>query len=173
MAIPQDKSELLKAINLNFDKLLGVLALVPEARTREAGMDGHASGTQMSVCDLLAYLLGWNELVLKWLERDASGQAIDFPETGFKWNELGKLAQKFYGDYAALSYAQLLERLGAARARVVSAIEARDDSQLYGRAWHGKWSMGRMIQFNTSSPYDNARARLRKWLKREGGAAPV
>jgi len=25
--------------------------------------------------------------------------------------------------------------------------------------------MGRMIQFNTSSPYANARGRLRKWLK--------
>lgn len=170
MAIPQDKSELLKAINLNFDKLLGALQAIPEARTDEAGMDGHASGTQMSVCNLLAYLLGWNELVLKWLERDAAGQAIDFPETGFKWNELGKLARKFYGDYAALSYAQLLERLGAAKGRVVSAIEARDDGQLYGRAWHGKWTMGRMIQFNTSSPYDNARGRLRKWLKREGVA---
>ncbi|MBN9450252.1 MAG: ClbS/DfsB family four-helix bundle protein, partial [Bosea sp.] len=25
--------------------------------------------------------------------------------------------------------------------------------------------MGRMIQFNTASPYANAQARLRKWLK--------
>ncbi|WP_342588365.1 ClbS/DfsB family four-helix bundle protein [Phyllobacterium phragmitis] len=25
--------------------------------------------------------------------------------------------------------------------------------------------MGRMIQFNTSSPYDNARGRLRMWRK--------
>ena len=36
-----------------------------------------------------------NELVLKWLERDADGEPIDFSETGFKWNELGRLAQKF------------------------------------------------------------------------------
>ncbi|EQB9714967.1 ClbS/DfsB family four-helix bundle protein, partial [Yersinia enterocolitica] len=28
-----------------------------------------------------------------------------------------------------------------------------------------KWTMGRMIQFNTASPYANARGRLRKWLK--------
>lgn len=28
--------------------------------------------------------------------------------------------------------------------------------------------MGRMIQFNTASPYENARGRLRKWLKTQG-----
>ncbi|WP_341476959.1 ClbS/DfsB family four-helix bundle protein [Sphingomonas oleivorans] len=31
--------------------------------------------------------------------------------------------------------------------------------------WYGKWTMERMIQFNTSSPYDNAGGRLRKWKK--------
>jgi hypothetical protein len=33
---------------------------------------------------------------------------------------------------------------------------------LYGRGWYETWTMGRMIQFNTSSPYANARGRLRK-----------
>jgi hypothetical protein len=50
----------------------------------------------MSICNLLAYLIGWNELVLKWLFMDASAKTIDFPETGYKWNQLGQLAQKFY-----------------------------------------------------------------------------
>jgi hypothetical protein len=26
-------------------------------------------------------------------------EKIDFPAKGFKWNELGKLAQKYYADY--------------------------------------------------------------------------
>ncbi|HGU7194519.1 TPA: ClbS/DfsB family four-helix bundle protein, partial [Yersinia enterocolitica] len=30
---------------------------------------------------------------------------------------------------------------------------------------YGKWTMGRMISFNTSSPYSNACSRLRKWAK--------
>ncbi|EPE9290931.1 ClbS/DfsB family four-helix bundle protein, partial [Escherichia coli] len=36
---------------------------------------------------------------------------------------------------------------------------------LYGRPWYTKWTMGRMISFNTSSPYANANGRLRKWAK--------
>lgn len=165
MAVPQNKDELLKAINVNFDKLRRELADVPDSVVRDKGLEGHAKGTIMSVSDLVAYLVGWNELVLKWLDRDETGQPIDFPETGFKWNELGLLAQKFYRDYEAVPYQQLVERLETAKQRIVTLIEARSNDELYGRPWYEKWTMGRMIQFNTSSPYDNARGRLRKWKK--------
>lgn len=165
MAVPQDKDELLAAIETEFRKLNRTLEEVPPALVHERTMEGHAKGTQMSPFDLVAYLTGWNELVLKWLERGAAGAAIDFPETGFKWNELGRLAGKFYGDYADIPYPQLVERLHAAKARIVAAIVRTEDAALYGRPWYGKWTMGRMIQFNTSSPYANARGRLRAWLK--------
>lgn len=165
MAVPQNKDELLKAINVNFDKLRRELVDIPDSVARNKGLEGHAKGTMMSVSDLVAYLVGWNELVLKWLDRDETGQPINFPETGFKWNELGLLAQKFYRDYEAVPYQQLVERLEAAKHRIVTLIEARSNDELYGRPWYEKWTMGRMIQFNTSSPYDNARGRLRKWKK--------
>lgn len=165
MAIPHDKATLLSAIDLNFEKLRKELVGLPQASVNERNMEGHAKGTQMSVADLVAYLVGWNELVLKWLDRDAAGEPIDFPETNFKWSELGLLAQKFYRDYEGMPFGRLVKRLEAAKDRIVSQIEARSDNDLYGRSWYGKWTMGRMIQFNTSSPYDNARARLRKWKK--------
>lgn len=165
MAVPQNKGELLAAIALEFGKFRKTLDDVHVDFVHERTMEGHAKGTLMSPFDLVAYLVGWNELVLKWLERDAAGQPIDFPETGFKWNELGKLAQKFYRDYEGMPYPELVARLNAANETIVAAIGRRDDAVLYGRPWYEKWTMGRMIQFNTSSPYANARGRLRKWLK--------
>lgn len=165
MAVPTNKDQLLKAIDLTFDKLIRDLRAVPLSLVDECGLEGHVKGTQMSVANLVAYLVGWNELVLKWLDRDAAGEPVNFPETGFKWNELGRLAQKFYRDYEGVPYPQLIERLAEARARIVSSIEVRNNDDLYGRSWYEKWTMGRMIQFNTASPYANARGRLRKWLK--------
>jgi hypothetical protein len=165
MPVPQNKDELLKAIEKNYVNLISDLKSVPEDLVDQRSLDGHAAGTLMSVTNLLAYLVGWNELVLKWLGKDAAGQPIDFPDSGYKWNELGKLAQKFYRDYEDIPYRQLLERLDSAKRQIVALIETRSNEQLYGSAWHGKWPMGRMIQFNTSSPYDNARKRLRKWIK--------
>lgn len=119
----------------------------------------------MSPADLVAYLLGWNELVLTWLDRDDRGETVNFPDTGFRWNELGALAQKFYADYRTLDWPELLVRLTAANARLVSTISMRREDELYGRPWYGKWTKGRMIQFNTSSPYANARGRIRRWLR--------
>lgn len=168
MAVPTSKEELLAAISLTFDRLFADLVRVPVARAREASLEGHAAGTMMSPADLVAYLIGWNELVLKWLDRDDRGEQVDFPETGFKWNELGQLARKFYDDHQSLDWNDLLARLSEARARLVEAIAARADNELYGQPWYGKWTKGRMIQFNTSSPYANARGRIRKWLKEQG-----
>ncbi|MCB8822519.1 ClbS/DfsB family four-helix bundle protein [Microvirga rosea] len=173
MAVPQNKDELLKAINSKFDKLIKDLNAVPAELTGEASMEGHVKGARMSVSNLVSYLIGWNELVLKWMERDALGKPIDYPDTGFKGNELSKLAQKFYRDYEELSYPQLLDRLSAAKLRIVSLIESHDNADLYGRQWYGRWAMGRMIQFNTSSPYDNTRGRLRTWLKAKGVSCNV
>jgi hypothetical protein len=167
MTVPANKDELLQAIDISFDKLIHELRSVPLSMVGECDMEGHSKGTQMSVANLVAYLTGWNELVLKWLDRDAAGEVIDFPETGFKWNELGRLAQKFYRDYESIPYLELIERLEAAKGRIMALIEARSNDDLYGRPWYNAWTMGRMIQFNTSSPYANARGRVRKWLKKK------
>lgn len=40
----------------------------------------------MSPADLVSYLLGWNELVLKWLDQDDQGAKIKLPDTGFIGN---------------------------------------------------------------------------------------
>ncbi|TLV11596.1 ClbS/DfsB family four-helix bundle protein [Klebsiella indica] len=167
MSIPQTQAQLLEAIEKNFAKLAGYLAHIPEDKTEEKTLPGHAQGTMMSVRDLVCYLLGWNELVLKWLAHDAAQQPIDFPETDFKWNQLGLLAQKFYLDYPSLDYPSLLTALHQAKRQIIAHIAARNDDALYAHPWYGKWTLGRMISLNTSSPYTNACARLRQWAKEQ------
>lgn len=167
MAIPRNRQELLEAINTSYARLQQDLARVPPGRARELVLDGHMAGTRISVCDLLAYLVGWNELVLHWHAQLRAGKPvadIAFPAEGFTWNQLGALAQRFYADHAHLDMEQLLQRLALAKRQLVALLEASDDAQLYGQPWYKQYSMGRMIQFNTSSPYANARTRLRAWL---------
>ena len=161
MAVPTSKAELLAAIMTAFEKLMTDLAKVRPNQAREVTMKGHANGTTMSPADLVAYLVGWNELVLKWLDRDDRDEPVDYPEAGFKWNQLGLLAQKFYADCNAIEWPELLARLEDAKTGLMVTITARSDEELYGGAWYGKWTKGRMIQFNTSSAYANARARIR------------
>lgn len=165
MAVPQTKAELLDAIRSNYQKLVADLSSVPLERTQAATLAGHAKNTQMSVANLVAYLIGWNLLVLKWCDAKARGQAVDFPETGYKWNQLGQLAQKFYADYAATDYPALLQQFAKVHARILALVEHETEASLYGAPWYENYTLGRMIQFNTASPYANARVRLRKWIK--------
>ncbi len=168
MAVPNNKQELLDAITTNYRKLVEDLASVPPGRAREPTLDGHAQGTRMSVADLVAYLIGWNRLVLKWCDAKAQGLPVDFPETGYRWNELGRLAQKFYAEHAGQGYPVLLAQFAEVYARIVALVERETDATLYGGPWYEKYPLGRMIQFNTSSPYANARTRLRRWKKLQG-----
>jgi len=171
MPIPQNKTELLSAIRNEHRRLSIEIALVPAALALDKSMDGHAKGSKMSPHDLVSYLVGWNELVLKWHTRRASGKKVDFPETGFKWNELGALAGKFYRDYEGVAFDALVARLSSAKDKVIAVVESHADSELYGEPWYERWTLGRMIQLNTSSPYSNACGRLRKWRK-SGQASP-
>ena len=168
MAIPNSKQELLEAMTTTYAKLAQELARVPPALAREPVLEGQVKGTRMSVCDLLAYRGGWTELVLHWHAQRRDGKRIEdiaFPAEGFTWNALGKLAQRFYADYAELSMADLQQRLALAKDQLLALVDAHDDAQLYGRPWYTHYTMGRMIQFNTASPYANARLRLRAWRK--------
>jgi len=165
MPVPRNKEELLAAVRNNYEKLEKELHSIPPALVAGAYMDGHAKGTTMSVSNLVSYLIGWGELVLKWNYRKDSGKPVDFPETGYKWNELGKLAQKFYKDYEGDDFKVLCKRLAKNVAEILALIERKSNAELYEVAWYGKWTLGRMIQFNTSSPYTNASARIRKWKK--------
>ncbi|MCX8996819.1 ClbS/DfsB family four-helix bundle protein [Rhizobiaceae bacterium BDR2-2] len=168
MAVAFSKAQLLAVIEKNYDRLLRELKAIPAERVFERSLEGRSKGTTMSVADIVAYLIGWNALLLKWQERRAAGLPVDFPETGYKWNELGRLAEKFHADYAALGWEERLERLDLEKGRTVALIGRLDDDALYGLPFYGQYPLGRMIQFNTAAPYENARKRVRAWKKANG-----
>ena len=165
MPVPTNKEELLKVIETNYSKLKKELETISVEETAVKELDGHAKGTLMSIDNLLAYLIGWGELVLKWNKNRSENKPVDFPETGYKWNELGKLVQKFYADYQNDDFNTLIQKLDDTVKKITSLIQSKNNDELYGVGWYEKWTLGRMIQFNTASPYNNARGRIRKWKK--------
>lgn len=165
MAIPKNKDELLKAIVDNYKKLTTELSSIPTELTTKKELEGHSKNTLMSVNNLVAYLVGWGQLVLKWHDKKSKGLDVDFPETGFKWNELGQLAQKFYKDYEKDDFKTLNKKLDKVTNEILKLIESKTNKELYKIAWYDKWTLGKMIQLNTSSPFKNAKDRIRKWKK--------
>ena len=167
MPIPSSKTELLDAIAQRFMKLNQALDTVPTELFDDKSMEGHVKGTLISPNNLVSYFIGWNNLVLKWLEYDDIGKNIVFPEVGYKWNQIGQLAQKFYTDGSGQTFNKNRIHLMQAKGRLVVEISNRTNQELYGALWYRKWTKGRMIQLNSASPYENARGRVRKWLRRK------
>lgn len=165
MAIPKNKEELHKAIVENYNKLKLELSNIPIEFTTIKDLEGHSKNSYMSINDLVAYLVGWGQLVLKWNDKKSMGLEVDFPETGFKWNELGQLAQKFYKDYENENFKSLNLKLENTTNEILKLIENKTNRELYEIAWYNKWTLGKMIQLNTSSPFKNAKDRIRKWKK--------
>ncbi len=165
MAVPQDKKQLIDAIEKNYRLLKIQIDRVPPLHSAYKVMEGHAKDTVMSLNDLLSYLIGWGQLVLKWQKNYKNVELIDFPETNYKWNELGRLAQKFYLDYKEYNTQELLQLLDSVVSEILRNIEQTTNFDLYEKPWYGKWTLGRMIQFNTASPYNNAKNRIAKYLK--------
>lgn len=165
MAIPNDKEQLLHAIDSTYQKLRRELSTIPVELTDRKELTGHANNTRMSINNLVAYLIGWGQLVIKWHDRTRKGLDVDFPETGYKWNELGQLAQKFYTDYEHDGFQALLALLDTTTGTIREIVATTTNTELYETARYGKWTFGRLIQLNTSSPFKNATGRIRTWKK--------
>ena len=165
MAIPRNKQELLSEINLHYQKLMEELEDISEDEAKKNELEGHSKNTKMSINNLIAYLIGWGNLVLKWNESFEKNKEVHFPEKEYKWTELGALAQKFYKDYEDLNLEELSKKLSKTTNKIISLIEKTDDEKLYTETWYKEYPMGRMIQLNTSSPFKNARTRIRKWKR--------
>lgn len=165
MTVPTSQAELHDAIVTEFARLDADLDRVPPASARASVLPGHVKGTTMSPADLVAYLVGWNEQVLIWQERRDAALPDEFPAAGHSWGDLGALAQQFYREHEHDSWEHLRARLTVAKDRILALVDTRSDADLYGSPWYRTWTMGRMISLNTSSPYRNARARIRQWLR--------
>lgn len=167
-SVPKNKQELYEAITVAYEKILVDYLAIPEEYSRSLGVEGNVKGTEISVSDTLAYLIGWGKLVLKWHNRTSAGKDVDLPETGYKWNELGKLAQAFHSQYEKWTYNDLITEFKSTMSELLSLIESLSNKELYGVSWYEKYTLGRMIQFNTSSPMKNMRAKVRKFKKNNG-----
>ena len=163
MPIPYSQKELLDAVRQDSAKLLVDLDRIPLNLFNLKTMEGHKKDTLMSPHNLCSYLVGWGNLVLKWEMDFQRGKSPIFPHENFKWTELGDLASHFYSLYQEISREELVNLLKDNVQQIEQLILSNSD--LYERIWYKHYTMGRMIQLNTSSPYKNARIRVRKWLK--------
>jgi len=59
------------------------------------------------------------------------------------------------------NFVSLVKKYDEVVQKILVLIDSKDNKELYEIPCYKKYPFGRMIQFNTSSPYKNARERIR------------
>jgi hypothetical protein len=162
--LPEDKSDLLIKLKKSYEKLDSEFENLEKSISRKRHIQGG-----VSACDILAYQIGWGQLLLSWEKCESSGKNPDMPAKGFKWNELGRLANSFYSSHKNKSIEVLRREFKNTVYQVSAMIERLTDEELFEtkqRRWTGKkWAMVKWIQINTIAPYSSARTKVRRWKK--------
>ncbi|BCJ95827.1 hypothetical protein acsn021_33960 [Anaerocolumna cellulosilytica] len=121
--------------------------------------------------EMIAYQLGWLNLITGWEEDEKAGREVITPAPGFKWNELGALYQSFYEKYKEYSLLEMRNEFKRNVEELISWLEQVEDKAFFQpgiRKWtitNANWPMWKWVHINTVAPFKSFRSKIRKWKK--------
>jgi len=161
-----------KLIKLEYNKLMNLILQIPMENRYKKIID--FSGGQVSVADLIAYQIGWGNLLIGWHQDGIKGKMPDMPGEGFtKWDYTG-LAQHFYKKYQYDNGNEQIKQFHNVVQKIINIVEneyKNGNLDKTGKwAWctlsSGKqWPLSKWITVNSSAPYKRASGLIRRYLK--------
>lgn len=162
----ESKEELKNAIHA------GYLALDQEFDDiEESQKDIRVDEIDRTPAEIIAYQLGWMNLVMKWDRDEKKGKLVITPTPDYKWNQLGGLYQSFYQTYASYSLHELRNLFKETEDQWQHWIDSLSDDELFTqgvREWTGsnpKWPMVKWIHINSVAPFKTFRVKIRKYKR--------
>jgi len=138
----------------------------------EADKDVRHEGVDRTPQEMIAYQLGWMDLIRGWDKDELKGKEVITPAPGYKWNQMGALYQGFYDKYKDKSLAQLRKLFVKAVGSLVEWLDGFSDDELFksgGRKWaastSSNWPVWKWVHINTVAPFKSFRSKIRKWKK--------
>lgn len=132
-------------------------------------------GVDKTPFQMIAYQLGWINLILSWELDNKEGKEVITPTPDYKWNNLGGLYQSFYDRYANHSIEMLIKMFEQQVHKIIQLVESYSDAELFqqgGRQWAtttpSSWPIYKWIHINTVAPFKSFRTKIRKWKKFRG-----
>lgn len=158
------KRQLVSDIEREHDRFVALLESVPPSRRREPGVWGDG----WTVNDLVAHLMEWHRMFLRWYREGLAGGRPAMPVPGFKWSETPALNRDIQRTHRRAAAATLRDGFERSYQEILAlARELPPDALLKpGRfAWTGSHPLTTYLGANTSSHYRFACAVLHRWLR--------
>lgn len=129
-------------------------------------------GVDRTPQEIVAYQLGWMNLIRGWDRDELDGKEVITPAPGYKWNQMGALYQGFYETYKDNSLQELCDMYVTAVESFVLWLNEFSEEQIFqpaGRKWAASipsnWPIWRWVHTNTAAPFKTFRSKIRKWKK--------
>jgi hypothetical protein len=165
MPRPTDKTQLLKAIEVEYAKLETELNRLSDDQKQAV-----STPTTWSVKDIIAHLHEWSSMVQSWYEAGLRDEVPPLPAPGFKWNQIPALNEQIYFKYRDLSWDEVMALFINSRDKIWHTIQFVSNTEMFTPGyykWTGKNTMGTYFTSATSSHYVWARKEIRKWIKNQ------
>lgn len=121
-----------------------------------------------NIRDIVVHLHHWHVMMLDWYVVGMAGDKPDIPKKGYTWKTLPDLNQWIWQHYQNTDFATAKKLLDASFAQVQALIEQHSDAELFTKKhyhWTGTTSLGSYLISATSSHYDWAMKKLRKYQR--------
>ena len=153
-------AELAAEITKRANLFIGEFAEVPAGN-----WDLLVEGVDRTPRQMLAYQLGWMELLLGWERDEQAGIEVVTPAPG-------SLYESFYKRWGQVETAELIDHFKALLAEVINLVNTLSATELFApdqRAWASStpsaWPVWKWIHINTVAPFTTFRTKIRKWKK--------
>ena len=161
------KKELIDEINKR-----AVLFINEFSEITDENKDTFVKEVDRSPAQMIAYQLGWMNLILLWEEKNKNNETVITPSENYKWNNLGRLYQSFYKKYENYSIKKLIAEFNITVKKITDLIEIYTEKELFEknqRQWASStpsnWPIWKWIHINTVAPFKTFRTKIRKWKK--------
>ncbi|QIQ21356.1 ClbS/DfsB family four-helix bundle protein [Zophobihabitans entericus] len=165
MPRPTTKDELLTLSTHNFELLFKLIDSVPaEKQMAEFPFEDR----DRNIRDVLCHLYEWHLMMLGWYKTGMSGSKPVTPAEGYTWQTIPALNLVIWQKYQNTSLPDAIKLLNSSHQQVMKLIKKHSNDELFTKKyypWTGTTSLGAYLISSTSSHYDWAIKKIKKYVK--------
>ena len=165
MARPTIKKDLLAQSEENYQKLITLIdSLTPEQQEAAFPFEDR----DKNIRDVLIHLHEWHNMMDRWYTVGMSGEKPAIPAPGYTFKTTPELNQKIWESYQQTPLNEAKQLLEKSHRRMMAIIDQHSNEELFTKKyykWTGTTSLGAYLVSSTSSHYDWALKKTRKFKK--------
>ncbi len=166
MPRPKNKAELLDLSNNNFNKMFELI----ESFSKDEIINGKIpfNDRDKNIRDILAHLHHWHLMMLTWYKVGMSDQKPDMPSKGYTWKDTPELNNDIWKKYQKYDYKKINKMINQSFEEVQKLIQKHSNEELFEKKrykWTGSTSLGSYLVSATSSHYDWAIKKIKKYKR--------